>query len=177
MVWQKVQEAGKPTIVVLNKIDEVGPDYTRNYRDLLEDEVDQFIEVSAQKGTNLNLIVEAAFDYLPEGKRDDMVDDFPTPLISLSSKEYVAELIREKIYNHTGQEIPYVTSVRVNDIDTESDDHTRIEAEILVPENRYKAILIGKNGRKVKQIGMAVRRELELATDRHFTLNLEVVKE
>lgn len=175
-VWHQVQNSAKPVILVINKTDIKSPDYIQNYQTLLRNEVDKIILASANRGTNLNQIIDSIIEFLPAGKRDAMVDEFPTPLVSQSSREYAGELIREKIYWHTGQEVPYVTRVQVTDIQTE-DDRTKIEADIIVPEKRYKGILIGKNGSKIKQIGTAVRRELEIMTNQKFIIDLMVVVE
>ena len=174
-IWNQIEASEKPVLLTLNKIDVSQPDYSRNYLALLEKRVKGVVALSALKEKNLKPLVDEIFSLLPEGKRDATVDYFPSPLISQSSKEYLAELIREKIYQSTGQEVPYQTAVRVNSVEEdEQANMLRIEGEILVSQERYKPMLIGKKGQKIEEIKSAVRKELRTATNKEIHLRLRV---
>lgn len=174
-VWNMIQASEKRTIVVINKIDIDKPSYKEQYKALLTSHVDLLLEISALREKHLVPIIDKIFELLPQGERDISVDHFPTPLLSQSSREYLAELVREKVYLMTGQEVPYQTSVRVNSIEEDEEkNRLRIEGDILVSDERYKPILIGSKGKKIREIGRAVRKELELATNKQVVIDLEV---
>lgn len=175
-MWNMVEDSEKPVIVAINKIDVVRPSFKDNYLALLEKRVDTVVELSALREQHLKTLTNHLFRLLPAGERDRTVDFFPTPLLSQSSKEYLAEIVREKIYHLTGQEIPYQTAVRVSSVEEDEVKNTlRIEGEILVAKERYKGMLIGKQGRKIEEIKNAVRKELKIATDKDVHLRLRVV--
>ena len=89
--------------------------------------------------------------YFPEDTLTDMPERF-----------IVAEMIREKVFRLTGEEIPYATAVSIDDFKEDSEDHlVRIAATIHVERNSQKAIIIGRQGAKLKEIGMASRRSIE----------------
>lgn len=175
-MWNMIEGSQKPVILAINKIDVVMPSFKANYLDLLSKRVTAAVEVSALRERHLKSLVMEIFQHLPTGERDSTVDHFPTPLLSQSGKEYLAEVIREKVYHLTGQEVPYQVSVRVNSVEEdETENRLRIEGEILVKEERYKGMLIGRKGRKIEEIKKAVRKELETATAKAVQLSLRVV--
>jgi GTPase len=88
-------------------------------------------------------------------------------------RNIVAELVREKILELTGDEIPYVTAVRTEQW-TETEDATEIHCVIYVERASQKPILIGKQGQMLKNIGTRARREIEKLLDRHVRLFLFV---
>jgi GTP-binding protein Era len=176
-IWNLVKAAEKPIILIINKNDVREPSYLENYLSMLEKHVTATLRLSAKQETHLSTLIDLLFDTLPEGKRDETVDFFPSPLLSQDSKEFIAELVREKIYALTGQEVPYRTSVRIQSIENYEDTNTiRILGVILVDDEHYKPILIGKQGRKIGEIRSAVRKELEIATNKtvHISLRVEV---
>lgn len=175
-MWNQVNGAEKPILLVINKLDVDKPSYKDSYLALLASNVDEVIEVSALREHNLKKVIDSIYSLLPHGERDQTVDYFPTPLLSQSSKEYLAELIREKVYRHTGQEVPYQTAVRVSDVEEdEKNNSLRIKGEIRVRDMRYKPMLIGKKGRKIEEIKKSVRKEIEVATDKKVHLSLKVM--
>jgi GTP-binding protein Era len=174
-IWNMILASEKPVILAINKIDLQRTSYKENYEALLEKYVKEVVEISALRSQHLKTLVDKIYHLLPTGERDITVDYFPTPLLSQSSKEYLAEIIREKIYQHTGQEVPYQTVVRVDSVEeSEEDNLLKITGEILVPNNRYKAMLIGKKGQKIEQIRKAVRKELEIGTGKKVSISLKV---
>ncbi|MCH7952183.1 GTPase Era [Patescibacteria group bacterium] len=175
-MWNQVQASEKPAVLVINKIDVAQPSFLDSYKALLSKHVQAVVEVSASRERHLKPLMEHIFALLPSGVRDTTVDYFPTPLLSQSSKEYLAEIIREKVYRLTGQEVPYQTAVRVTSVEeNEEKNILRVVGEILVSKDRYKGMLIGKKGQKIGEIRKAVRKELELATNKEVHINLRVV--
>lgn len=126
-------------------------------------------EVSARTGKNLPQLVNALFEALPEGEAF-----YPEKqLTDLGNKEWLEELIREKVFLHLEQELPYTIKVDVMS-DSMRKDLRAIEATIWTTEERYKGMIIGAKGQKLKQIGTEVRHELELVTGQKVFLRLEV---
>lgn len=173
-----IRQAAKPTIVAINKIDQPEPSYLQNYLDLLQNEAQQVVQTSALTGAHTKSIIDAIFTHLPTKKRDTTVDNLPSPLLSQSSKEFLAELVREKIFLYTSQEVPYQTHVRINSIEeNEETNKLSIKGEIIVNNERYKPMLIGKNGQKIKRISTALMKELTIATNKNVSVRLTVVAE
>jgi GTP-binding protein Era len=163
-----------PKILVFNKIDLPSPDYTHQY-EFIKDEVDAVVEISALKGTNLKRLLEIIFEYLPESEKP-LIDTkaLKTPLLNINSKTFLAELIREKVFLLMGEEIPYHIRVEVREIRERDDGTVYIAAEIQTTKKSHKGMLIGKGGQKIKEIGAAARKELEIATNKKVFLELEV---
>ena len=132
----------------------------------------EFIEViptSALKGDGVELVLTKAFEYLPAAPLlypEDEVTDQPERVLA-------AELVREKILEKTGEELPYVTAV-VTERWEEAEDITRIHCLIYVERPSHKAIVIGSRGARLKQIGTAARADIEKLLGRHVFLNLFV---
>jgi GTP-binding protein Era len=127
------------------------------------------IEVSARDGKHLSRLVDAIFDVLPEGEAF-----YPEKqLTDMGNQEWLEELIREKVFLHLEQELPYTIKVEVMS-DSMRKELRAIEATIWTTEDRYKGMIIGAKGQMLKQIGMEVRRELELVTGQKVFLRLEV---
>lgn len=172
-VWTMVETLAKPVILVINKIDRHKPDFSEAYRSIVGPKVKAIIEISAAEGTHIKAVLTAIFAELPEGKRDAAVDNLVSPLMSQSSTEFLGELVREKVYLATGQEIPYQTYVRIQDIE-DNELGLKIRGTIFVTNKRYKPMLIGRKGQKIKQISEAVKKELELVTSRKVLVRLMV---
>lgn len=172
-LYNLVQQIDTPIIVAINKIDQTEPSYLNDYYALLEDTADSLIQISAIRGTNLNLVIEAINHYIPEGERRTVVDHFETPLLSHSAKQFITELVREKIFQHTGQEVPYKVTPQIDAIE-EKADRLQITGHIIVPHARYKGMLIGKGGRKINQITDSLVKELTVATGKQVSVSLKV---
>lgn len=172
-VLELVKQSGKPSILVLNKIDKV-----RNKGELLpliefyagEYDFAEIIPVSALKGDAVEDLLGQIVKYLPEGtpifSEDDLTDQ--------PSRSIVAELVREKILRSTGEEIPYVTAVVPERWDESDPDQLRIYCAIYVERPSQKGIIIGKGGAKLKQIGIEAREDIEKLLGRHVHLQLFV---
>jgi GTP-binding protein Era len=132
---------------------------------------DELVPISCTKGKNLDRALELVIQYLPEGEPlfpADMTTDRPLEFM-------VAELIREKIFHLTYQEIPYSTAVVVEEI-REREDKPLLEiyATIFVARDSQKPIVIGRGGQKLKEIGRHARLELEALLGKKVFLSLRV---
>src|SRR3989338_9292994 len=96
------------------------------------------------------------------------------PLLNIDSKIFIAELIREKVFLMMGEEIPYTTTAIVDEITERKNGVMYIKAKILTTDLRYKKMLIGEAGRKIKEIGSYARKEISLATGKKVYLDLIV---
>jgi len=168
-----VRKFDGPKILVINKSDKRYPDFIEQYK-FMEEEFDATIELSARTHTNINVLVDTIFEFLPEG--EDVVDKqgMAIPVLNVDSKLYLEELIREKAFLRLRREIPYAIQVVVDEIiEKPQKKMTVIKARILSPA-RYKKMIIGTGGVKIKEIGSMARRELEIATNRKIFLELMV---
>lgn len=160
-----------PAIVVLNKIDEAangkialaeaffaGKSYCK-----------QLVKISALQKIHLHKLLDAILALLPEGMPFYSEDD----LSDLPMKFFVGELIREKIYQLFGDEIPYHTAVMVNEF-KEKESLVKIQADIIVNRETQKAIIIGDRGSMVKQIGTMARKDIEAFIQQKAFLELFV---
>ncbi len=116
------------------------------------------VPVSALKGTQVNELLDAMQKALPVGPSlypPDSLTDLPERFVA-------AEMIREKVIRLTGEEIPYAAAVTVESFTEEKDGClVKINATIHVERDSQKGIIIGKGGRKLKQIGEAARFEIQ----------------
>lgn len=150
-----------PSFLVLNKIDVIQKqallrliDRFRQLHDFRE-----FIPVSALRGENLDLLERKIVEYLPEGPAlfpEDTYTDQPLRFLA-------AEIIREKILHETREEVPYATTVVVEQFEEPQGENglARIRAVILVEREGQKGILIGAKGQRLKKVGQEAREELE----------------
>jgi GTP-binding protein Era len=168
-----VRKLRAPKILVVNKIDITQPSYEVQYR-FMEDEFDTIVKISALKGTNLPILLDAIFRNLPE--REPLIDTaaLVQPGLNLTSNTFIAELIREKAYLNLRREVPYTITVVVDVIEEKDDGLLFVKARILTSADRYKAMIIGKGGAMIREISMAARKELEVASNRKVFLELIV---
>lgn len=164
----------KPRVIVLNKVDLV------DRRALLPviaalAPLGEIVPLSATRGENLDALARVVRDRLPVGE-----PLFPPDQLTDASERFiVAELVRERIFEHTGEEVPYATAVEVERFDEtqRAEGKVRIHAKILVEKESQKAILIGKGGRMIKRIGTEARARIEPLLDCRVRLDLFVVVE
>lgn len=168
-----VRSLAAPKILVVNKSDIQGPSYLPEYR-FLEEEFKEVFHVSALNHTHFKPLLENIFSKLPEVSESKIEEKLVYPLLNLDSYTFIGELIREKIFLMMGEEIPYTTAVIVSEITERKGIVTYIKARILTTDNRYKRMIIGAKGRKIKELGSYARKEIELATKRHIFLDLTV---
>lgn len=168
-----LRKIDKPKILVINKIDLKVPSFLSEYK-FLEDEFDAIVEVSALKNKHLPNLVAEILKYLKEGDRIAIREDMPTPALNLDSKLYIAENIREKAFLILRDELPYKIRVVVDETKERKNGVFYIKARIITTDKRYKKMIIGKGGSRIKIIGSMSRKELEVATGQKIYLDLEV---
>jgi GTP-binding protein Era len=162
-----------PVILALNKIDLIKKPalllqisaWTEQYPFL------SVVPISALQGDQLKALLAAMIQALPDGPPlypEEALTDLPMRFIA-------AEMIREKVFRLTGQEIPYAAAVTVDSFQSEKENgRIRIHATIHVERDSQKGIVIGKNGAKLKQIGEAARKEIETMVNAGVFLKLFV---
>jgi GTP-binding protein Era len=158
-------------ILLLNKIDRVEK---RNLLPIMErysklGDFEEIIPMAALTGENVEKVLSEIFQHLNEGPMfypEDQISDQPERAIA-------AEMIREKLIILTEEEMPYSTAVVIDRFE-EGDKLHRIFASIFVERDSQKAIVIGKGGLKLKEIGTEARKELEAFFGRKIFLELHV---
>jgi GTP-binding protein Era len=157
-VKSAVRKHARPVILVLNKIDLVNKmkmlPVVATYAKLYP--WTEVVPVSAQTGDNIDRLLHVTVPYLPEGEAaydDETVTD-------QSMRTLAAELIREKLLGRTHEEVPYAIAVEIDQF-VEEGKLTRISASIYVERETHKAIVIGKQGDRLKAVGTEARIEME----------------
>ncbi len=170
-----VRKINRPKILVINKIDDPGKSFLPQYK-FLEEEFKDVFQISAINNMHVKPLLDKIFEYLPEKNIDseELPPDLVYPIINLDSKIFLGELIREKIFLMMGEEIPYTTTVIVDQVLERKNGITYIKAKILTTNDRYKGMLIGKDGRKIKEIGSYARKEIALAINKKVFLDLNI---
>lgn len=171
-----VRKTDAPKILVINKTDKRYPDFIEQYL-FMKDEFDATIELSARRGTNLNILLDTIFAFLPEGEKVIESTDMATPILNMDSKLFLEEIIREKAFLRLRREVPYSIRVVVDRITEKPQKDMSVIKARIITSSRYKKMIIGAGGSKIKEIGMMARRELELATNRKIYLDLTVEEE
>lgn len=169
-VLKMLEGVEKPVLLFINKTDDrASRDHIDSYRDLFE-RFTAMVEGSAMTGKNVDLVQRWALDQCPEG--DYMYPDFEVS--NMTKEQQIAEIIREKLFLRLHEEVPYSTHVEVTRITEQEDGTIKINATIFTHSERYKGMIIGANGRGVKEIGSSVRKELETISGQHVNLQLDV---
>ncbi|XAP99378.1 GTPase Era [Staphylococcus aureus] len=171
-IIEMLKNVKTPVFLVLNKIDLVYPDELmpkieeyQSYMDFTE-----IVPISALEGLNVDHFIDVLKTYLPEGPKyypDDQISDHPEQFV-------VGEIIREKILHLTSEEIPHAIGVNVHRMVKESEDRVHIEATIYVERDSQKGIVIGKGGKKLKEVGKRARRDIEMLLGSKVYLELWV---
>jgi GTP-binding protein Era len=129
----------------------------------------EVIPLSARRHEGLDVLLEKLIRFLPEGPRyfpDDQVTDQPVRFM-------VAEIIREQVLVETSEEVPYATTVVIEQFE-EGVRLTRIAAAIFCEREGQKGILVGKGGQMLKKIGTAARLQIEKMLGKRVFLELFV---
>lgn len=172
-VLELVKQAEKPALLLLNKMDRLA-DKSR-LLPLMEwygQEYDwrAVVPVSALKGDMIEVVLAEMIKNLPEGEAifgEDELTDQPLRLM-------VAEIVREKILQAMGDELPYVTAVVTEKFDEERADLVRIHCAIFVERQTQKKIVIGHGAAQLKEIGTRARRDIEHLLGKRCHLQLFV---
>lgn len=131
---------------------------------------DDVVPISATKRTNLDVLLRAIVDRIPLGPPfypKDMISEHP-------ERFFVAEIVREKVFEQYREEIPYSVQVNIVQFEERKDEKDYVAAEIVVERDAQKGILIGKGGRALKRLGTSARRDIEEFLGRGIYLDLHV---
>ncbi|MED4173609.1 GTPase Era [Halalkalibacterium halodurans] len=159
-IIERLKEAKTPVILVINKIDKVHPDdllsLIETYRH--KHEFEEVVPVSALQGNNVPTLLLEITKHLSEGPQyypSDQVTDHPERFV-------IAELIREKVLHLTREEIPHSIAVVIEQIKRRQHQGTvYIGATIVVERSSQKGIIIGKQGKMLKEVGQQARADIE----------------
>ncbi len=168
-----VERASVPVVAALNKIDLIAKqrllpliDWYRRQREFAA-----LVPVSARTGDGCERLLSAVLEALPEGEPlypDDYLTDQPERVL-------VAEAVREKLLRHTRAELPFSTAVVVDRFEDAGEDGImRVFCSILVERSSQKAIVIGRRGSLLRQIGTEARADLERFFAARLYLDLHV---
>jgi GTP-binding protein Era len=158
-----------PCIVVLNKVDAAKAARIKEAEDFFIQQpyCTKVICISALKQTNITGLIGEILALLPEGQPfypDDEITD-------LSTKFFTAEMIREKIFDLFGDELPYHSAVIINEF-KESPSIIKIQADVIVQRETQKAIMIGEGGKMIKKLGTLAREDMEKFLEQKVFLQL-----
>ena len=148
-------------LLVINKIDNVKEkDELLPHLEKLAASMHDFVEIlpiSASKGDNVDKVKERCLKALPES-------DFWFPedyITDRSSRFMASEILREKLMRFTGEELPYSTTVEIEQFKQDHNGVLHINALVLVERNSQKRMIIGNKGEKLKTMGQEARRDME----------------
>jgi len=172
-VSKLLEDVRTPTVLVLNKIDLISKmkllpliEQAQRWHDFAA-----IVPVSATTGDGVDRLERVLLEQLPEGEPgypDDYLTDQP-------ERALVAETVREKVLQHTRDELPFSTAVIVDEFDEEERERLlRLYCTIFVETESQKPIVIGRGGEMIKQIGIEARRDLEAFFDTRVFLDLRV---
>lgn len=158
-IIDRLKQVKQPIYLVVNKIDQVHPndlpDIVAQYKDALP--FKGIIPISALQGNNVNELINELVAGLPHGLQyypDDQISDHPERFV-------IAEMIREKVFMLTRDEVPHSVAVDVTSVKREDEEHVHISANIVVERPGQKGIIIGKKGQMLKKIGTMARKDIE----------------
>lgn len=165
-----VRHLNIPKLLVINKCD-LSPrerQFEIDY-EAWGKEFDGLFHLSALRASHIKPLKEKVMELLPEGEPMYPAEQWT----NIDNYFWIAEIIREKVFSVFEKEVPYAITVEVDNVE-EKKDITVISARILTNQERYKKIIIGQGGQKIKEVGQMARRELEAAVNKKIYLELEV---
>lgn len=159
-IIEQLKNVQTPVFLVINKIDQVHPDQLlvliEQYKEMYP--FKEVIPISALEGNNVERLIQQIQEYLPEGPQyypSDQVTDHPERFI-------VSELIREKALHLTREEVPHSIAVVIDQMKKEDNKELiHVMATIIVERDSQKGIVIGKQGKMLKEIGQRARKDIE----------------
>ena len=171
-IAEALRKASVPVIVAVNKVDRLDrPKTIQVLQDVADLEVGEDIyPISAKTGKGVEPLLDRLRALLPEGPFYFSPDEDSDQ----SEAVLLAELIREQVLRRTFQEVPHAVEVVIDDVEEVREGVTRVTAYVWVETNSQKGILIGAQGRMIKTIGTAARKELERELGGKVHLDLSV---
>lgn len=160
-VWEKVKEAKKtPRILIVNKIDKITDEELIKKREEIAEKLGDFdaiVEIAGQYAIGVPKLLEALDPFLEDGMKyypDDMYTDMPMYRI-------ITEVVREKILERTRDEIPHSVAIEIINVTRRDNGKDKFDINIYVERDSQKGIIIGKQGKMLKEIGIEARKEIE----------------
>lgn len=159
-IIEKLQHTKTPVFLIINKIDQIHPDQLLplidQYRAFYP--FKEIIPISALQGNNIDTLLGQIQSYLPAGPQyypADQVTDHPERFI-------ISELIREKVLHLTREEIPHSVAVVIDAIERRDNNQAiYVNATVIVERDSQKGIVIGKQGKMLKEVGQRARVDIE----------------
>ncbi|MGO3017754.1 MAG: GTPase Era [Anaerococcus sp.] len=173
MILDMLKNINVPMILLINKIDLI----SKEELDFLIDKFEKMgifekiIGISALNDENIDTYIEEVKSILPKGPRY-----YPEDMITNKNERFiVSEIIREKALINLSSEVPHGIYVRIDSFkERENKKMIDIHATLIAEQKSHKEIVIGKGGRKIKQIGIEARKEIEVFMDSKVNLQLWV---
>lgn len=160
-VMDRINEnSNKPKVLLVNKVDLISDKQKEEKLKEIEEKLgkfDKIIFASAMYSFGIAQLLKALDPYLEEGVKyypDDMYTD-------MSTYRIITEIVREKILLKTRDEIPHSVAVEIIDVERNEGKKDKFNINIYVERDSQKGIIIGKNGKMLKEIGMEARKEIE----------------
>lgn len=160
-VWEKVKEAkNTPRILIVNKIDKINDEELVKKREEIAEKLGDFnaiVEIAGQYAIGVPKLLEAIDPFLEDGVQfypDDMYTDMPMYRI-------ITEVVREKILERTRDEIPHSVAIEIINVTRRDNGKDKFDINIYVERDSQKGIIIGKQGKMLKEIGIEARKEIE----------------
>ena len=170
-IINKLKETDKPVILVINKIDGLNKEKIMSlilkYKDLYD--FNEIVPVSALKGSNVNELIKVLKKYLPDEIK--YYDD--EAITNRSTSFMISEIVREKVFNLTNEEVPHSITCITERIIKDKDKYI-INVAVIVDRDSLKKIIIGKNGEMIKKIGITARKDIEKLLGKKIYLELYV---
>lgn len=171
-VINKLSGIKVPVILAINKVDMVEKDHLIPIIAAYDTQMKfaEIVPISALKETNIDLLLTLLAKYLPEGE-----PFYPEDYLTDYNERFLAsEIIREKVFGFYGEEIPYSTTVDIAEFKEREKGKDFIKAVIYVERDSQKGIIIGEDGKAIKQLGTIARKEIETQIGRKVYLELWV---
>lgn len=165
-----IRHISTPKILVINKSDlSIEERKHQEEYEKMATEFDAMFFLSALRNAHVQPLRDKVMEMLPEGEA--MYPE--NQLTNIDNYFWIAEIIREKVFSIFDKEVPYSITVEVENVEDKPDIMV-ISAKILTDADRYKKIIIGHRGQKIKEIGQMARKELEASVNKKIFLELEV---
>ena len=167
-----LRNPGIPCLLIVNKVDAAGTQAALKRAEALEKEhgFSGTFLISALTGGGTSGLVDRIIELLPEG-----VPYFPEGMVTdLPLSFRLAEIVREKLFDRTREEIPYSTAVVVEEVAEVREDLLHVFCSVFVEKESQKGIVIGKGGKMLKEVGTAARPEMEALLGKKVFLEIRV---
>lgn len=170
---KRISGQDETAILLVNKVDIHSPDEIAKTLEAYEKEdvFEEYVPISALTGDGVDIALEEILSYLPEGRKlfpEDTTTDKPLSFL-------MSEIVREKVYELTYEELPYSVETRTKSYEEREDkDLVEVYVDIFVVRGSQKGIIIGQDGEKIKRIGQRAREDLERLLGNQVYLDLKV---